>query len=145
MPRPPPPTLDAQGFSGDDSLNFNDIATRFYGRLVRTTAQQSNRMPLSCFRRSPSDRHLGYVDSVHCRRTTRRISLSRPADKAILSGGFGLSNDLNAFSWMNASSEKFFYNRSISHRASCAQSTERASKIGVNTADIIFTLQAMPA
>src|ERR1700679_2661639 len=26
-------------------------------------------------RRAPSDRHLGYVDSVHCRRTTRRSSL----------------------------------------------------------------------
>ena len=58
--------------------------------------------------------------------------------KHILSGGFVYLMIVNAFSWMNRSSQEFLRDRSISHRASRAQSTERPQHRCQHGRDIIF-------
>ena len=62
-------------------MTFNDIATQFYTAGLQIQRSHPTICPQAVLR-APSDRHPRYLDSIHCRRTTRRISLPRSAHKA---------------------------------------------------------------
>ena len=105
-------------------MNFNDIATRFYTAGTKYSAAiQPYAVKLFVA--------LLLIDIlVTWIQFTAEGQLDAPhflgrLIKHILSGGFVYLMIVNAFSWMNRSSQEFFCDRSISHRASRAQSAKR--------------------